>query len=326
VWSFGDGTPSEVGSVRYHPFPVAGTYVVSLTVTDNNGATNTTTRSLIIGQSQQAPVAAFSYSPLSPIVGQAVLFNAQASYDPDGTIVSYQWDLDGNGVNDLSGPVVQIVYQNVGAALVRLTVIDNDGLSATATQPVVVSTQGGTPGAPPMGTTAGIFVWGTDRWHLTVNAGSGWIAPRSYRLEVRTDDAFADVDQGSSGGVAPLGIIPTPTDSGKTLVFEGTLQSGNVDYSFRAPESSSIWMKLQLDIDGDGDLETSTSFVYLRYSMVHPPTSPFVVGLPRGSSAELTPSIDFRIGNAMTIGGNVAYTATSRLVYYNTTISQLESP
>ena len=320
AWSFGDGTPSAAGSVVYHQFPVGGTYIVSLTVTDNDGAADTTTQTLVIGQAQQAPVAAFSYTPPSPIVGQAVVFNAQASYDPDGSIVSYLWDLDGDGVDDLNGPVVQIVYQSIGAALVRLTVIDNDGLSTTTTQPVVVSTQGGTPGVPPMGSTAGIYVWGTDRWHLTVNAGTGWLAPRDYRLEVRTDDGFTEVDQGSSGGVAPLGIIPTPTDEGKTLVFEGSLQTGSVDYSFRAPESSSIWMKLQMDIDGNGTLDTSTSFVHLRYSMVNPPTSPFTVGLPSGSTDELTPSIDFRIGNAIT------YTETTRFVFWSTTISALESP
>ncbi len=32
-----------------------------------------------------------------PHTGQAVTFNASGSNDPDGTIVDYQWDLDGNG-------------------------------------------------------------------------------------------------------------------------------------------------------------------------------------------------------------------------------------
>ena len=322
LWSFGDGTPSEVGSVRYHPFPSAGTYLVSLTVTDNSGATNTTTQSLTIGQSQLAPVAAFSYAPLGPVVGEPVLFNGQASYDPDGVITTYAWDLDGNGVDDITGPnpIVQIVYQNVGAALVRLTVTDNDGLSAVTTQPIVVSTQGGTPGVPPMGSTAGIFVWGTDRWHLTVNAGAGWIAPRSYRLELGTDGTFQAVDQATDSGVAPMGIIPTPTSGGKSLVFEGSLQAGSIDYSFAAVDAKNLRMNLQLDIDGDGQLETSTSFVGLRYSMVHPPTSPFVVGLPSGSTAELTPSIDFKIGRYGSFGLGFFH------FYGPTTISDLENP
>ena len=118
----------------------------------------------------------------------------------------------------------------------------------------------------------------------------------------------------------PLGILPTPMDEGRTLVFEGSIQAGSADYEFRAPDSSSIWMKLELDVDGDGVLETSSTHVYLRHSMVRPPTSPFVVGLPSGSSEELTPSINFRIGSA------IAYTETSRFVFWTTTINNLEAP
>ena len=170
-----------------------------------------------------------------------------------------------------------------------------------------------------MGTTPGIFVWGTDSWHLTVNAGSGWFTPHNYRLEIRSDDSFQSVGQSSSGGVVPLGILPAPVDEGRTLVFEGTLQAGSVDYEFRVPDSSSMWMKLELDLNGDGVLETSSSFVYLRHSMVRPPISPFVVGLSSGSSDELTPSINFRVGSA------IAYTETSRFVFWTTTINILEA-
>jgi hypothetical protein len=162
-------------------------------------------------------------------------------------------------------------------------------------------------------------VWGSDTWHVTVNAGSSWTSPHSYRLELRTDGSFQGVNQSTSGGVAPLGIIPTPTDSGKTLFFEGSLSSGSIDYTFTVSGSSkSIWMSLRLDSDGNGTLEESPGFVYLRTFMVHPPTAPFVVGLPRGSSGPLVPSMDFQIGYAL------AYTSTVRLVFYTTTISQLE--
>ena len=39
-----------------------------------------------------------------------------------------------------------------------------------------------------------------------------------------------------------------------------------------------------------------------------------------GSSAELLPGLDFRIGNA------ISYTETTRFVYWTTTISNLEGP
>ena len=324
-WSFGDGT-SGSGAVAWHQYAGPGTYVVTLTVQDNDAATDSTSRTVVVGTAAQPPVAAFTYSPLTPVVGQSILLNAQSSYDPDGTIASYLWDLDGNGTDDMTGSLGQVTYQSVGTVFVRLTVIDNAGLSSTVTQPIVVSSGGGAPpgGMPLMGFTPGFFVWGTDSWHITVNSGAGWTGPHNYRIELRTDGSFQDVGQttnsGSGAPVAPMGVLPTPTEGGKTLIYEGSLQTGNIDHTFRIPSSQSMWLYLQLDIDGDGELESSSGIVYLRYSMVNPPTSPFIVGLPSGSTAELTPSLNFKIGNA------ISYTATTRFVYWTTTISNLENP
>ena len=317
-WSFGDGSAPVTGPIVYHQFTSAGTYAVSLTVTDDDGATNTATRSLAMGSAQQAPVALFTFAPAVPTVGDSVAFNASTSYDADGIIVSYRWDLNGDGNDDAFVPTVNATYNSPGIAAVRLTVIDNDGLSSTTTQTVVVTATGATPGVPSMGNTPGVFVWGTDSWHLTVNAGAGWVTPRAYRLELRSDDPFQNIGQSSSGGVVPLGIVPAPTDAGRTLVFEGSLQTGSVDYEFRVPDSGKLWMKLEFDIDGDGTLDTSSSFVYLRHLMVHPPTSPFVVGLPSGSTEELTPDLNFKIG--------FSFSETLAIVIYTTTILNLETP
>jgi len=319
VWDFGDGLPAGSGSVVYHRFTSAVTYFVTLTVTDDDGASNTASQPVPVGGTSQPPVASFTYVPLSPGIGTPVVFNGQGSYDPDGSIVQHRWDFNGDGVDDYTGPSAQITYANAGVVYVRLTVVDNDGLTATTTQPIVVASGGGIPGMPAMGATPGVFVWGTDSWHITVNAGAGWPSARNYRLELRTDGSFQNVDESSSSGVAPLGLVPTPVSSGKTVLFEGSLRSGSVDYTFTASESSSIWMSLQMDIDGDGDLDESRSFVYLRGSMVHPPNTPFVIGLPSGSSAQLVPSLDFRIGSA------ISYTSTVRFVIWSTSISQLEA-
>lgn len=320
-WSFGDGSPSQSGQIAYHQFIAAGTYNVSLNVIDNEGMSDTASQAVVVGQVGQAPVASFTYSPLSPQIGQQMTFDASSSFDPDGTIVSYLWDLDGNGVTDTSGSAGTVTYISSGVVLVTLEVVDNNGLTATASQSILISPAGGGPsGAPPMGTTPGIFVWGVDSWHVTVNSGAGWFSPHAYRLELRTDGAFQDVNDTFDGGVIPLGLVIEPEAGGKTLVFEGSLATGSIDHTFRVPDGNSIWMDLKLDVDGDGVLDESASYVYLRHSLVHPPAVPMVVGLPSGSSAELLPTLDFKIGTAAT------YTESVRWIFWRTTISALESP
>ena len=226
---------------------------------------------------------------------------------------------DGDGTTDASGISGQVTYSTPGTAQVRLTVTDNSGLSASATQILVVAASGGSGGAPAMGTTPGFFIWGTDLWHITVNAGAGWATPRNYRIELRTNGTFTGVNSVWSGGVAPMGIIPTPTTSGKTVIFENAIQTGSVDYTFTIPGATSMWLSLKMDTNGDGTLEESTSFVYLRSLMVRPPANAFVVGLPSGSTGNLLPSLNFRIGTAWT------YTETRQYVFWSTTIGALES-
>jgi len=301
AWSFGDGT-TMTGVVVYKQFVAAGVYPVTLTVTDDDGATNAQTRSVQAGTPAQAPVAAFTYSPASPTPGQPITLNGSSSYDPDGTIASYQWDMNGDGTNDASGAVVQVTYVNSGSVPVRLTVTDSSGLQNAVTKTITVvpttppAPGPGPSGAPAMGTTPGFFVWGTDTWHITINAGSGFPTPRAYRIELKTDGGFSTVNQTASSGVAPMGIVPAPTSAGKQLTFEGTLQAGTIDYTFTAPGSTSIWFSLKIDSDGNGTLDTSPAFVYLRAAMVHPTAAPFAVGLPKNYSGALTPSVDFRIG------------------------------
>jgi len=317
-WNFGDGSAAQTGQIVYHPFSSAGTYTVSLTVTDNGGASDTESQSITVGQVGQAPVASFTYSPLAPAVGQQMTFDASSSFDPDGTIVQYLWDLDGDGSTDTSGSSGTVTYVSAGVVNVTLQVVDNDGLTATATQSILISPVSGPSGAPMM-SLPGFYIWGTDSWHVTVSAGSGWASAHSYRIELRTDGAFVDVNDEFDGGVIPLGLVIEPQEGEKTVVFEGSLASGSVDHTFRVPDSNSIWMDLKLDMDGDGTLDQSTSFIYLRHALVNPPDAPMVVGLPSGSSAELLPTIDFRIGSAVT------YTETARWVIWRTTISALEA-
>ena len=80
------------------------------------------------------PVASFMASPRTGDLPLTVNFDATASHDPDGEIVLYLWDWEGDGVVDQSGnnvPVVSHVYTEPGYWKPRLTIWDDLGSSAT---------------------------------------------------------------------------------------------------------------------------------------------------------------------------------------------------
>jgi len=77
------------------------------------------------------PIINFSYTPLNASANESIMFNASNSYDPDGFIVSYQWDF-GDGTN-ASNSTVNHSYSESGIYLVTLTIIDNENQSSTAT-------------------------------------------------------------------------------------------------------------------------------------------------------------------------------------------------
>jgi len=79
-----------------------------------------------------APDAEFTYSPSMPLVNDTVTFNASASHDPDGYIVSYDWDFGDGNITTATDPVIDHVYTETGIYTVTLNVTDNDGLSGTA--------------------------------------------------------------------------------------------------------------------------------------------------------------------------------------------------
>jgi PKD repeat protein len=127
AWDFnGDGTfetNALADATTDHPFAAAGTYFVGLQVTDTNGATATVYHSVRINA---APVANFSYTPITPVINQPVTFNGSASSDADGTITAYAWDLDGNGSFEAVGATPAHTYTTPGTYNVKLRVTDSD--------------------------------------------------------------------------------------------------------------------------------------------------------------------------------------------------------
>jgi PKD repeat protein len=126
-WDFGDGT-NATGVIVGHIYADDGNYTVTLTVTDDDGATATTTSVETV--LNRAPVAVFTESAETVYIGETITFNATESYDSDGVIISYFWDF-GDGTN-ATGVIVSHAYASDGVYTVTLTVTDDDGALGTA--------------------------------------------------------------------------------------------------------------------------------------------------------------------------------------------------
>ena len=95
-WNFGDGATAS-GSIASHAFTAAGTYNVVLSVADDTGQKATLALSVAVTSGGSggggATIAAFTFSPTAPVVGQVVFFNASGSRAATGhTLTKYAWD------------------------------------------------------------------------------------------------------------------------------------------------------------------------------------------------------------------------------------------
>jgi len=75
------------------------------------------------------PEVSAAVSPAEPRINEPITFDASASTDPDGSIVSYEWDFDGDGIFDqtTSDPVVTYTYATSGRKSVTLRGTDDAG-------------------------------------------------------------------------------------------------------------------------------------------------------------------------------------------------------
>ncbi|MBS1565372.1 MAG: T9SS type A sorting domain-containing protein, partial [Bacteroidetes bacterium] len=116
---------------------VQGTYVFTLTVTDNHGLTGSATVNItVLPVPNVAPVANAGSDAAITLPVSSVTLDGSASYDPDGSIVKYSW-------NKISGAgAITILYSNTtkptvigllqaGTYIFELTVTDDKGATAT---------------------------------------------------------------------------------------------------------------------------------------------------------------------------------------------------
>ncbi len=128
LWDFGDGA-TDTASTTTHGYATAGTYTVTLTVTDDGGGVGTDSGSIVISAPNADPVA----DPGGPYTGDegSAVTLTDGSTDSDGTVVSWLWDFGDSTTSTAQNP--SVTYAEDGTYTVSLTVTDDDGASNTAT-------------------------------------------------------------------------------------------------------------------------------------------------------------------------------------------------
>lgn len=136
AWTFGDGGTSTAANPT-RTYAAAGTYGVTLTVTDDDGATTSLTKQVSVSA---PPVASFT----TGVTGTQLSVDGSGSTDDQG-VTSYAWTFGDGGT--ATGATASHTYAAGGTYDVKLTVTDATGNTATRTQQVSIVAANAAPDA-----------------------------------------------------------------------------------------------------------------------------------------------------------------------------------
>ncbi|MGB7380658.1 MAG: PKD domain-containing protein [Rivularia sp. (in: cyanobacteria)] len=134
-WDFGDGTESQVGKIVNHKYLDNGTYNVTITVEDENGASTQQTLTVNVDNVASTVTAGDNQTTSE---GNSITFNG--GFRDPGILDTHtvEWDFgDGNVTRNDLNPIH--TYTQNGNYTVTLTVTDSDGATTTDTLTVQVN-------------------------------------------------------------------------------------------------------------------------------------------------------------------------------------------
>jgi len=139
LWDFGDGTTQTTTTPTItKTYSGRGTYIVTVTATDDVGQTGTALLQFTI--TGAGVTASFTVSPSGPVTGQTVQFNGSASTGSAGaTISEWAWDFGDGDTSTETVATTSHSYDDAGTYIVRLTVTDSAGRTGTTTVNVTVA-------------------------------------------------------------------------------------------------------------------------------------------------------------------------------------------
>jgi PKD repeat protein len=252
MWDWGDGSMMDSGVTAMHTYAADGWYTITLTVTDNEGLTGSSSQDVYANAPNIPPVAMFTTS----VYGLDVTADASGSYDPDGVIVSYDWDWGDGSMG--SGVIATHTYAMSGLYTVQLTVTDNEGASGTASADVLVEEIL----YPPVA----LFTYTTDE--LTVNVdGSGSYDPDGTIASYAWDWGDGSVMDSGITAMHTYAMDGTYTITLTVTDDDGLTGTASADVSLatkKAPVAmfteTVLWLDVSVDASGsydpDGTIES----------------------------------------------------------------------
>lgn len=133
-WDFGDGT-SATGPSTTHRYATLGNFEARLTVTDDDGTTASAAFRVDVRAENLAPEPRAS-APATADRAHDAAFDASASRDHDGAVVSWRWDFGDGALAE--GARVSYRFATLGMHRVALVVEDGEGARSTLLLPVEV--------------------------------------------------------------------------------------------------------------------------------------------------------------------------------------------
>ena len=203
-WDFGNGIP-VAGMQVSHTFPHEGPFLVQLVVTDNQGATDTTSQSIEPNAPNELPVAAFNIR--AGEAAMSVVLNASNSQDPDGNITQYRWKL-GDG-NEAVGEQVVHIYDKVSAYVVKLVVMDDAGGKDSLQLGVNIPEPDSLPNSIRINAGGSALTLNGSHWREDQFSGSG--TRYAFPAEITNtlmDELYASAHSGEAMYKIPLQEIP----------------------------------------------------------------------------------------------------------------------
>jgi PKD repeat protein len=198
------------------------------------------------------------------------------STDPDGTIVSYLWDLNGDGnFDDSSGDTAHRAFQLPGTYTVRLRVVDNDGAAAVFEDTVTIANR------PPVASFN--YLPASPNSLEQVNFSSTSIDPEGLPLAVEWDfdggayDAtgatvehtFAiagdytvrlkvtDSEGATDTAVGTVSVLNRPPQASFEMTPAEPTTDGPVSFTSTSTDPEGLPLATSWDLDGNGSFETS---------------------------------------------------------------------